>query len=331
MRAPTFLISSDRATAEDQAIAASLRRHAEAARGAHAASTERALRADVVIFTTWCAEAGHAHLPATPETVAAFVDATAARRAPATVRRYVSSVAYFHRAAELANPCDTLTVKLALKRMHNARGRQQQQAGPLNDHLVVRMLQAAGTRLRDKRDKALLAVAYTTMCRRSELVGLVREDLQIDADGFGTVAIRRAKTDQEGRGDVAAITPDAMALLEAWLTAARIEGGPLFRSIRKGRTGRLGAALAPGHVALIFKRMARRALLSAEETALISGHSTRVGAAQDLVRARADMAGIMQAGRWKSPEMLTRYSRRLNAKFGVVAQAFASANRKPFK
>jgi hypothetical protein len=28
--------------------------------------------------------------------------------------------------------------------------------------------------------------------------------------------------------------------------------------------------------------------------------------------------------------MLTRYSRRLNAKFGVVAQAFASANRKPF-
>jgi site-specific recombinase XerD len=45
----------------------------------------------------------------------------------------------------------------------------------------VKLLSAAGRRLVDLRNKALLAVAYTTMCRRSELVALVAEDLRIDS------------------------------------------------------------------------------------------------------------------------------------------------------
>ena len=56
----------------------------------------------------------------------------AASKAPATVRRYVSTVATFHRAAAVANPCEVLVVKLALKRMHRERDRAQAQAAPLN-------------------------------------------------------------------------------------------------------------------------------------------------------------------------------------------------------
>ena len=53
-------------------------------------------------------------------TVAALIDAMAgSKRRPATVRRYVSSIATFHRAAGVANPCETQAVKLALKRMHH--------------------------------------------------------------------------------------------------------------------------------------------------------------------------------------------------------------------
>ena len=37
---------------------ASLQRHAAAARGAYAGNTERALRADVAIFTAWCSDVG---------------------------------------------------------------------------------------------------------------------------------------------------------------------------------------------------------------------------------------------------------------------------------
>ena len=143
--------------------------------------------------------AGHQPLPASPETVAAFIDAMGASKAPATVRRYVSSISTFHRAAGVANPCEALTVKLALKRMHREHGRVQQQAAPLNEGAVARMLVAAGATLRDLRDKALFTVAYTTMCRRAELVGLRRR-------GFarwratGSPPSRSPQQDRSGRG-----------------------------------------------------------------------------------------------------------------------------------
>jgi len=299
-------------TVATDAIGASLRQHAEAARGAYAGNTERALRADVAIYTGWCAGEGRQPLPASADTIAAFVDAMAASRAPATVRRYVSSVATFHRAAGVANPCDTQTVKLALKRMHREKGRAQQQAAPLTDRLVERLLGVRGSRLRDLRHRAMLVVAYTTMVRRAELVALQLADLQVDADGFGTVTIRRSKTDQEGVGAVAPIPADAMRHVVTWIEAARITDGPLFRAVLKGN--RIGGALDPGDVARAFKAMARRAGLSAEETARISGHSTRVGAAQDMLRYGEQLPGIMQAGRWKSPEMVGRYTAKQGAR-----------------
>jgi site-specific recombinase XerD len=289
------------ALAEASAIGVRLRRHAEAARGAFAANTERALRGDVARFTGWCAEAGQQAMPASPETVAAFIDAMAAGKAPVTVRRHVSSIATFHRAAGVANPCDGPDVKLALKRMHRALGRAQRQAAPVSDGLVERMLAAAGTGTRALRNKAMLVVAYTTMARRAELVALLTEDLHVEPDGFGTIGIRRGKTDQEGAGAVAPVTPDAMRHLLAWTDAAGIEDGHLFRAVLKG--GRIGGALDAGEVGRVFKAMARAAGLSAGDAARISGHSTRVGAAQDMLRYGETLPAIMQAGRWKTAEM----------------------------
>jgi hypothetical protein len=123
-----------------------LRDHARHAHGAFAPATERALRADIAIFTAWCAEVGAAPPPATPETVAAFNDAMAAEKAPATIRRYVSSIASFHRAAGFSAPSEAMEVKLALKRMHGGKGRAQAQAAPLNRQHADKMLAAAGDR-----------------------------------------------------------------------------------------------------------------------------------------------------------------------------------------
>jgi site-specific recombinase XerD len=289
-----------------------LRDHAEASRGAYATNTERAFRADVSIYTAWCSEHGRAALPASADTVAAFIDNMAATRAPATVRRYVSSIATFHRAAGVANPCDALAIKLALKRMHREFGRAQQQAAPLNDELVRQLLRGRGTRLRDLRHRAMLVVAYTTMARRSELVAFQLADLQVEADGFGTLIIRRSKTDQEGEGAVAPIPVDAMRHVQAWIDAAGITDGPLFRAVLKGN--RLGGALDPGDVARCFKVMAHHAGLTADETARISGHSTRVGSAQDMLRYGEQLPSIMQAGRWKTAEMVGRYTAKQGAR-----------------
>jgi hypothetical protein len=55
------------------------------------------------------------------------------------------------------------------------------------------------------------------------------------------------------------------------------------------------------------------------DPAAISGHSARVGMAQDLVAGGADLPAVMQAGRWKSPTMPARYAERLLAKRGAMA------------
>jgi hypothetical protein len=81
--------------------------------------------------------------------------------------------------------------------------------------------------------------------------------------------------------------------------------------------GRLGGRLRAADVAVIFKDLAELAGL---DPTLVSGHSCRVGMCQDLVGAGHELAGIMQAGRWRSPSMVARYSERLAAGKGVVAQ-----------
>ena len=68
-------------------MAQQLGRYVRAARGVFSHNTERALRSDLGICANWCAERGERALLASAETVAAFVDAMAATRAPATVRR----------------------------------------------------------------------------------------------------------------------------------------------------------------------------------------------------------------------------------------------------
>ena len=51
-----------------------------------------------------------------------------------------------------------------------------------------------------------------------------------------------------------------------------------------------------------------------------SGHSPRVGMAQDLVRAGATIAQIQIAGRWESPRMPAHYARGELAGRGAVAR-----------
>ena len=306
-------------------VAANLAQHAVHARGAYASNTERALRSDVAAFTSWCGTEGLAALPALPATLVAYVDALAGHKAPATIRRYLSSIATFHRAARLDNPCMAIEVNLALKRLHREQGRAQVQAAPLIRSLVDRLMAAAGPDMKDRRDRALLALAYDTLCRRSELVALRVADIEAGTEGDATVLVARSKTDPEGVGMVRYIAPDTRRHLEAWISAAEITDGALFRSV--GRGGRVGGALDTGDVARIFKRMARAAGISPDTVTGISGHSSRVGAAQDMVRHGVELPAVMQAGGWRTAEMVGRYTRRLDARRSGAAKLAILQNR----
>lgn len=79
----------------------------------------------------------------------------------------------------------------------------------------------------------------------------------------------------------------------------------------------MGDRLSTRGVQRYFKRIAKRLAL---EPSIFSGHSTRVGAAQEMVEANIDFAKIMLSGRWKTTRMLILYTRKLNAKKGGMAE-----------
>ena len=161
----------------------------ETARGAFSRNTERALRADVEVFAKWCRQHVRAALPANATTLVAFIDDMARVKAPATVRRYVSSIATLHKAIWQTNPLENALVRFALQRLHRRRGRRQGQVQGLTWPLRNRLLEATGDRLIDTRDRALLAVGYDTLLRRSELVSLEVSDLLEEIDGTATLLV----------------------------------------------------------------------------------------------------------------------------------------------
>ena len=281
-------------------------------------NTVRALKADLAVFAAWCHKRDQRPFPAKAAALASFVGDMAEVRAPATVRRYLASIAAVQKALGRRKPCRSAAVNVALKRMHYRKGRRQTQAHGLTWALRLRLLGVPGERLIDTRNRALVAVAYDAMLRRSELTGAELTDLIEEIPGYATLLVRRAKTDPEGRGAAVYLARDTVALVRAWLEHSGIEKGRLFRSITKG--GAIGESLHPSQVPRILKEMARQAGLPEELVKSLSGHSPRVGAAQDMVASGIEMPAILQAGRWKTSVMVNRYGERLLARRSGAAQ-----------
>ena len=278
----------------------------------------RAVDSDWRKFVNFCASRKVNPLPALPMEVASFVEEMAKIRAPGTVGRYLSSLSVLHVAERFPDPQKTTVVKQAVRRMYLEKGRSQRQARGLTRDLVEKLLAPCGCSLKDLRDKSLLVTAYDTLLRRSELVALTVEDICWDQEGGATVLVRHSKTDPEGTGEVAWLNRDSAALLRCWLRKAAINEGRVFRSV--DRHGVPGKGLHASQIPRIYKAMARKAGLDEELIRGLSGHSTRVGAVQDMIAEGIGLPAIMQAGRWKSESMVHRYGRLLTARQNGSAQ-----------
>jgi site-specific recombinase XerC len=87
--------------------------------------------------------------------------------------------------------------------LYNESPTRHRQAKALGWNDIKRFLITAGDNFRANRERALLAVAYDTMARRSELVAMDVEDFSFMEDGSGRVMIRRSKTDHVCEGSLA--------------------------------------------------------------------------------------------------------------------------------
>jgi integrase len=294
------------------------------AEGAYSPNTLRAQKADGAIFQAFCESRGEPYLPADPKTIRGFIeDRTKAGKKPATIKRYVATVARVHVAAGLLNPCSSEPVRLGLKKMGRETSARQDQAHPLGWKEIKGFIESAGDGLRADRERAMLCVAYETLARRGELVALGVRDIDFHPDGTGQALIRRGKTDAEGQGRVAYLSRESVRWLKSWMARAGIDDGAVFRRLVGQR--QVGGSLNPGSVAPIFKRVAQWIGMPERLVDQVSGHSTRVGATQDLAALDIDLAAITQAGGWKSTRMPLQYAERIGTARSAMAKA-ASLN-----
>jgi integrase len=296
------------------------------AEGAYSPNTLRAQKADGAIFQAFCESRGEPYLPADPKTIREFINSGVnAGKKPATIRRYVATVARVHIAAGLLNPCSSEAVRLGLKKMGRQTSARQDQAHPLGWKEIKEFIESAGVGLRADRERAMLCVAYETLARRGELVALELKDIDFHPDGTGSALIRRGKTDAEGQGRSAYLSRETVRWLKIWLENAGINEGKLFRRLI-GRN-QIGGPLNPGSIAPIFKRVAQWIGMPERYLKLVSGHSTRVGATQDLAALDIDLAAITQAGGWKSTRMPLQYAERIAVVRSGMAKAATATGR----
>jgi site-specific recombinase XerD len=279
------------------------------ARAEKSAATLRAYGSDFAIFRAWCTERQLEPLPAAPETVAAFLAAEASRGIRAsTVGRRVAAIRYAHRLEGLPAPTDDERVRATVRGIRRSVGTAPSKKTPATADRILAMVPSAGTRLADRRDRALLLLGFAGAFRRSELVALDVEDIEPTKEGL-KVTVRRGKTDQEAQGTVIAVvrghTACPVDALRAWLEAANITTGPVFRPIAKGE--RLQSArLTDRSVANIVKAHAERVGL---DPRVFSGHSLRAGFLTSAARRGASIFKMMDVSRHRSVDTLRGYVR----------------------
>jgi site-specific recombinase XerD len=272
--------------------------------------TRRAYASDFRIFVAWCGEHGKEALPATIETVAAYLAAGAdGGLSVSTITRRAAAIAYAHRKSGLDSPTASEAVKAVLRGIRRGLGAAIDRKSPATAAVVASMLRRIPESLTGQRDRALLSIGFAAALRRSELVALDVSDLERTPEGV-IVHIRQSKTDQEAVGHSVAIprgsklkAPEA---LDRWLASAGIVEGPLFRRMRKG--DRVTAdRLTDQSVALIVKRYAAAAGLDPDQFA---GHSLRAGFVTSALEHGADLLRVMDVTRHKEVKTLQAYDRR---------------------
>lgn len=281
---------------------------------ASSSATLRAYRSDWAIFEQWCAARALVTLPATPVTVAAFLtDLADQGRARSTIGRRLAAIIFAHRAAGHPPPTDQVNANILERAMRGVRADKRDQPvakkRAADGDILRDMLRAIdGDSVRSLRDRALLAVGMGGAFRRSELVAIRFSQVTELAKGL-RIHVPHAKGDQLGRGaDV--VIPDRrriapVALYKAWISAAPITDGFLFRKLTP--QGRLTEKpMSDRGVALVVKA---RAAAAGYDPELFSGHSLRAGFLTEAGRQGANLFKMKDHSRHRSIETVSGYVR----------------------
>ena len=290
-------------------------------------STQKSYAKQFAKFEEWCRENDELALPADPEAIADYLIERAEDDGwrGATLKVAWAGIADRHRNNGFNEIAIHAGVRQTVRSLVKSDRRPQVQARPFRKEDMARIRGAAwvprttgGRRPRketpaETRKRALLDIAICStlrdgMLRRSELAALRWADVQFLDSGLALIHIRRSKTDQEEKGaeqalgpectqDLRAIMPEG-ALVDPELPVIGLSGSQIDRRMRAMC---IAAGMGDG----------------------FTGHSGRVGMAKDLRERGAELAELMDVGRWKTAEMVARYTQEEQAARGVIAKYYA--------
>jgi site-specific recombinase XerD len=255
-------------------------------------------------------------MPARPEVVELYLVTLAKSGAKvATIEQRRAAIGYLHRIAGQDNPCKTDNVIEAMKGIRRSKKDRPVPKEHLSPDALAQIVATLPDDLRGLRDRALLLIGLAGAFRRSELVAVHVEHVTIrrdDGRDVMSIDVPESKTTQEGEPLYKTIPalPDKrvcpIAAYRAWMNAAGIQSGHVFRPI--DRWGNLRAGGMDGQeVARIVKRVAAAAGYTESELKRYAGHSLRSGYVTAATQAGANDSDIMEQTGHQTSATLRRY------------------------
>ena len=276
--------------------------------GAYAPNTLKSYYADARMFVDWCSEKNIEPFPVNSGALCSYIEHLQPNAAYSSIRRRISSLRRVNKMLGFEDQTQTEDAYLTIRRLKRSKSLEQKQAASINHHILIKMIDAQPDTLSGIRNRALLSVGYDFLARRSELVAIRNGDLRFTPDGALKGMIRKSKTDPYGKGRLVFGSERSAKLVGKWLRLKPKEIQPVFCAINHGKCK--DHAICDRHVNDIIKRgIVKVKKCKRPSDREVSGHSLRVGAAQDLLIKGYDLAAIMRAGGWSEPSTVSRYLR----------------------
>lgn len=276
-------------------------------------STKIAYRNDWNQFISWCERNELNSLPAHPETLVYYITYLGKSFKASSIKRKMAAISQRHETAGFKSPTKTALVRGVWDGLQRSIGIKEEGKDALwLDELRSVVEVIPQDKLTGVRNRAILVIGWAAALRRSEIVNLDAEHIEVTRDGL-ILNLIRSKTDQKGEGQQVALpygsNPNTcpVRLLEDWLADAGISNGPLFRRI--DRHGNLMGRLTPQSVRLIVKKCCEEVGLDPNK---YGAHSLRSGFCSTAAKAGKPEHQIMKQTRHKRSDSLQRYIKKAN-------------------
>jgi integrase len=226
-----------------------------------------------------------------------------------TIKQRIAAIQAVHSVKKYPSPIND-DVKEYLQGVKRKVGEKVEQKKPLLIDDIKTILALTDDSLKGLRDRAMILFAFVTWLRAENLWGLQVQDISFLKSGI-EIKVRKEKQDQTRKGREISVefgqNPDTCPVfaLKAWLSAAGIESGNVFRSV--DRYGNINGSIGYTGILKILKQYALQAGFNPKK---IGCHSLRSGGTTTAIINEMPFDAAQDYGGWKSANAFKGYIRR---------------------